>query len=434
MNICIICTWFAPDTAVAAKRPYMFAKYLTEFGHTVTVIRSGEINKARDRHFSEEDCGFQILSYLGLEKETGDKPAAQPKSRFGFLPLPLRKVILFIYEPIRVINSFKRSNFHFKKLQELARSLHSDTQFDVVISTYGELANIKAGKYFSSLFGCPWVLDFRDRVIQPSNSSFLWKVFFASYERMGIKEADAVTSVSRDLFFDYQSKEANFHTIYNGYDGSASIQDKYENGKLVLCYTGQIYLLYYESLHFLFSIIKKLCDSREIDINMIEFRYAGPNGTEIFNLASKYGVGSIVRDYGYLSPDAVSELQEVSDIFVVFSWNTKTDRGIITGKFFEGIKVKKQILAIVSGDEPESELYRMNREYGYGYCVDLPNRDGKENGLENYLKNSYQIKMTQGALETTYSQDFIDKFCYKNLTKELEEIINGVVASNRNCQ
>ena len=41
MNVLIIATFFPPDTAIAAVRPYLFAKYLTKMGHQVTVLRSG---------------------------------------------------------------------------------------------------------------------------------------------------------------------------------------------------------------------------------------------------------------------------------------------------------------------------------------------------------------------------------------------------------
>ena len=49
MKILILTTYYPPDTAVAAVRPYMLAKYLTRRGHEVTVLRSGEFyNSASD--------------------------------------------------------------------------------------------------------------------------------------------------------------------------------------------------------------------------------------------------------------------------------------------------------------------------------------------------------------------------------------------------
>lgn len=43
MKILIITTYYPPDTAIAAVRPYMFATHLTQLGHEVTVLRSGRI-------------------------------------------------------------------------------------------------------------------------------------------------------------------------------------------------------------------------------------------------------------------------------------------------------------------------------------------------------------------------------------------------------
>ena len=64
MKILMITSFFAPDTAVAAVRPYMFAKYLALRGHDVTVIRSGEILSSIDEQFNCEKFGVRIISYI----------------------------------------------------------------------------------------------------------------------------------------------------------------------------------------------------------------------------------------------------------------------------------------------------------------------------------------------------------------------------------
>ena len=64
MNILIITTYFPPDSAVAAVRPYMFAKYLIRSGHKVTVLRSGDFFRAPDRSYPALD-GLKVISYLG---------------------------------------------------------------------------------------------------------------------------------------------------------------------------------------------------------------------------------------------------------------------------------------------------------------------------------------------------------------------------------
>ena len=64
MRILILTTYYPPDTAVAAVRPYMLAKYLTQSGHNVTVLRSGEFyNSASD--FFDMTIPVRVISYLG---------------------------------------------------------------------------------------------------------------------------------------------------------------------------------------------------------------------------------------------------------------------------------------------------------------------------------------------------------------------------------
>ena len=58
MDILIICNCFPPDTAIAAVRPYMFAKNLAEMGHRVTILRSGDVSKKNRYEFSQRQREF----------------------------------------------------------------------------------------------------------------------------------------------------------------------------------------------------------------------------------------------------------------------------------------------------------------------------------------------------------------------------------------
>ena len=65
LNILIICTYFPPDSTIAAVRPFMFAKYLTKAGHKVTVLRSGEFYSPPDNSYHLEEQSFRVITYLG---------------------------------------------------------------------------------------------------------------------------------------------------------------------------------------------------------------------------------------------------------------------------------------------------------------------------------------------------------------------------------
>ena len=65
MNILISTTYYPPDTAIAAVRPYMFAKYLVQRGHKVTVLRSGLVSYTGDNSADYQKQGVRVISYLG---------------------------------------------------------------------------------------------------------------------------------------------------------------------------------------------------------------------------------------------------------------------------------------------------------------------------------------------------------------------------------
>ena len=118
MNILIITTYYPPDTAVAAVRPYMFAKYLTQNGHNVTVLRSGEFYNSASNFF-DMNIPVRVISYLGSDSpaekyargELKEVPVVEGKSRLAFLPDAIRKPISWVYntcmDPIRFVQAQK---------------------------------------------------------------------------------------------------------------------------------------------------------------------------------------------------------------------------------------------------------------------------------------------------------------------------------------
>lgn len=418
MNILIICTWFPPDTAIAAKRPYMFAKYLRKYGHNVTVIRSGEINKTINSEFDWNSLdGVNVISYLDNANKCSPSISRRKKLSSWYL---LKAVYIYhkLYEPIRVYKAWRRCKSHCSKINAVIDKLVGN-DFDLVFSTYGELPNVYSGAYAKKVLKCKWILDFRDRIFQPSNQSWIWNVAFSHVEKKYIDMADAVTSVSEDLFFDCDIQKR--HTLYNGYE--IPLQDNKSDGMdsrgaFSICFTGQIYGFYKKSIKLLFSVVRELVLSGDIDIKNFRFIYAGPNSSLLFEIAKEYNLTDVIDDRGYLLPNEIIKLQQSSDIFLVLSINTNKMRGVISGKFYEGISVGKPILSIVSGNEPNSELYRINQRYSYGECIELCKGEEAKYDLRSFIQKMYIAKLENRNL----SRSTIDDFSYAVISRKLENI------------
>ena len=171
MKILLIATYFSPDTAIAAVRPYMFAKYLNELGHDVTVVRSGIINNVADDSLPRLK-NVRVISYMGENSaaeryERGERlVSSNPKTKvkFAYLPAKMRAMISSVYHwilrPVTYIRARNRCKNRFILLKATLHALVGE-HFDIVFSTYSELENAYAGEYAARLFKCKWIMDFR---------------------------------------------------------------------------------------------------------------------------------------------------------------------------------------------------------------------------------------------------------------------------------
>lgn len=442
MNVLIITTFFPPDSAIAAVRPYMFAKYLMQFGHQVTVLRSGVLWQNPDNSFPPLE-NLQVISYLGenspAEVFTREGKASLPdpgKSRISFLPDKIRKPIARAYhmcfQPLDLHRSINYAKELFQKQRESLEELKQNQSFDVVFATYGELENVYAGEYASALFGCPWILDMRDPIAQPLVYRGLSLLYLKRFQDAAVSKADACTLVSNDMRKSSpgMEKSRNVTVLYNGYepfgdDGGGEPAP----GSFSLCYTGMLYKGRRDVTPLL-QALKQLSSEGKIDLSRVQIEYAGPDFQYMREDAEALGIETCLADHGYVTRAEASRMQKRADVFLLLSWNTKREQGVLTGKFYEGIRCSRPILALVDGDTPNSELYQLNQKYHYGFCYEEARRQKQFPELCAFLLQLYTQKMEHGSVEYAPSEEFSAAFRYDTLTRQLETLCKNLVESN----
>ncbi len=434
MKILIIATWYPPDTAIAAVRPYMFAKYLSRLGHSVTVFRSGAISQSCDAFF-EELPGVRVISYLGEDSpaekfsrgEWKDDPD-RGRSRIFFIPEGLRVRLARVYhaamKPLEFYRSKKRINALFEKQKKALEAMNGES-FDVVFSTFGETENIFAGRYAAKMFRCPLIQDFRDFLADRTFQSKYQYRYWKKIQDEALQKADACTAVSEGLFQEMCS-DLNVKkrmVLYNGYEPIDSCFEKetVSSDILSFCYTGQLYggLRDFSPL---LQAIKKLSEEGKISLDKIRIHYAGKDFEWLHQNAGAMGIEKILTNHGYVGRSEAAKLQAKSDFFVVLSWNTARSKGILTGKFYEGIRAKKPIIAIVSGDTPQSELNTINEKYNYGFCYEICREKEQFQNLCDFLEKAYKEKISSGAVEYNSNPLLSEDFRYDILAKKLEKL------------
>lgn len=439
MNILIITTFYPPDTAVAAVRPYMFAKYLTRKGHKVTVLRSGEFYNSASNFF-DMSIPVRVISYLGPDSpaeqfargELKEVPVVEGKSRLAFLPDAVRKPIAWAYntcmDPIRFVQAQKAIAEKVEK-QKAALEAMAGEHFDVVFSTFGQQENIAAAQYAAKLFDCKLIQDFRDPLARRPFYTWAQYRYLKRIQDRAIKNADGMTTVSegfrRELMAQLKCDTPNI-TLYNGYEPTAqeAQMDTVEPDVFTFCYTGILYE--FSDFTPLLQALKQLSDQGKIDLAKVKLNYAGKDFGKLQAIARDMGMEEMLLNHGYVSRAEALRLQSISDIFLVLSWNRHDSQGVMPGKFYEGIRAKKPILSLVSGDVAGSELNLINEKFDYGFCYEEARRNVQLPELCGFLEKAYREKMENGAVSYTENPELEATFRYDNLAEQLEAFMQEI--------
>ena len=146
MDILIITTCFIPDSAIAAVRPYMLAKHLSEAGENVTVLRSGQFEKKPFDEYDQDSMNYEVISALGencdAEKFRRDEYVPYehtPKLKYSFLPLPIKVMLRAFRDFIRKLRGKKVPKCLENMVEVLAHQMETisrlkERHFDVVFA------------------------------------------------------------------------------------------------------------------------------------------------------------------------------------------------------------------------------------------------------------------------------------------------------------
>jgi hypothetical protein len=80
--------------------------------------------------------------------------------------------------------------------------------------------------------------------------------------------------------------------------------------------------------------------------NQIRVEFYGESGTDIADLAAKYGIADHIVVKGPVPYRASLELQLQADVLLLLHWNDKRDEGTIPAKLFEYLYARRPILYI----------------------------------------------------------------------------------------
>jgi len=434
-KILIITPYFSPENAIAAVRPTKFVKYLAQEGYEVTVLsRIPEIQTIDTLLQADERYAKKIYrvqngkSFIRLYEFIYRRPfACQTKnlvetshsdhqSLSGVFVLLKRLFAKRLYK-----YTFLLENYDFYR--QARKWLKTTQPFDVVFSTYGPFSSHLIGLFLKKKGKAKrWIADFRDQVIFWDEKNFLFRMYSQRYENRITRNADVITAVSQGVLETLPSSACRV-VLPNGFDPAErsvlqNSKSKKRNNKLSFLYAGTLYQGK-SDLSLLFKILHELSEANQLDLQDIELHYAGSNIEILLEQAAMFHLESLIVDHGFVSREESLQLQRSCSILLLASWNTYGNFGVVTGKFLEYMMMEKPIIALISGDVPQSRIKEMIRDSRIGVCCEEAALLQDYPFVKETLLSMYREFKETRTITLNPDRDYIERFNYKNITRDL---------------
>ena len=336
----------------------------------------------------------------------------------------------------RAVSLIKNTFFKFRQddwLHSAQKTVWKELEgehFDVVYSSYpGAQAHLLAQALMKSGIADHWIADFRDPMCYLEYDKYRYERSMRLQHSIE-RAADHVTVVSEgamDKFLPENKTNGKMTYIPNGFDPDdfADVEKTMQtasDSRLRLFYAGTLYSGR-RDLTVLFQAISELIAEGCMDADKISVEYAGNEWPVMESYAAKYGLESILTNYGFITRQRVMELMGEIDCSIVCTHNTVADHGVVTGKVFELLLAAKPIVAVITGDLPDSELGGIIKECKAGVVYEQANADADYQNLKQWLKEAYAQKQSGGKLVSTLDEAARDRYNYRSLAHQLFEIM-----------
>lgn len=440
MQILFLTRKFAPQNYIGAVRPTKFAKYLIRiFSCKVDIIcmqdDSGIIDPIGTKDIRDinsihtlRPCKLTTAIRKKYDSKASKMKTEGLNSNFSYSETPQKTNNKL--SPIGWLKKFIRGLFHLISLYESynygIRSVKylkkEDKKYDTFFSTTSLIESYIVGKWLKKHTpDIRWIYDLRDPLRINSYSGISRHIMKYVLKRT-VKLVDEVTGVSQACiqeFIDFG--HTSTHIIFNGFDPediqefrvnheSSKVEDKF-----IIVYTGALYDGK-RDISPLLSLLLDLHRDQTVDLGKIEFHYAGKDYHVLKNAMNITGCPLKVINHGFIPRDESIRLQLSADVLLLLSWNNRDDTGVVTGKFYEYLMMKRPIWCIIKGNQPMSLLREMITETGAGICYEEAD-ESTHNIMKEFIRTTYKNKFC--AKPTNFDFKSVNRYDYHNLVGEI---------------
>lgn len=417
-KVLIITYYWPPAGGPGVQRWLKFVKYLREFNVDPIVYipenpnyplvdntLEGEIPKGITiyKHKIVEPYGLANLFSKGKTKRISSGVIKTKNQSF------IEKVLLWI-----------RGNFFIPDARTLwvkpsvrfLSDVIAKERIDTVITTGPPHSMHLIGHRLKEKFGLKWLADFRDPWTSIGYHKQL-KLNRASQkkhrylEHLVLNSADKIVVTSNTTKREFRSlTEKPIAVITNGYDIGESNTNALDT-KFTISHIGS--LLTGRNPENLWKALSEMIEENEDFKMSVQLQLIGIVSDDVLRTIHRYGLENYTVLLGYLSHDEAVQYQRKSQILLLVEINSDETKGIIPGKLFEYMAVKRPILGIGPRDwEVRDIIAETNSGATFDYRTDSE--------LKSLLLEWF-VKFEQNKL--TVSSTGISRYSRRELTGKL---------------
>lgn len=417
-KILIIAFKFPPYPEVGGYRWAKFSRCFADNGykvHVITVKWKNRKNQSWNKDIIHDNILIYQIPSLYFHNLKYHKFS---KNIFGWFLNKLRNQVLKLSYIFYFVDE---AQYWGKKMIPHAKEIINKEKIKYVISTGGPfMSNYWASVLKTNMPGIKLIQDLRDEWNDTRKFVLKYhKVKSYEYEDYALNNCDAVVTTSiglRELFSKkINNKNVKQYLIYNGYDEGSIKKIQFKN---------QIKRKRDFSFIYAGSLNNERDQVLDIFLNVVNINIRKFNNITIFIYTSdckgidiKYA--ELVKNKNLIINNSIPQeelFKFIDESFVALHFMPVSQKYIVSIKLFEYGILKRPILSINAGGDSEYLI----KKHNLGYSVKYDN----ETGILGTIIKLYKIWQNDPFYRI--EPIGLDKYSYKNLSKEYLNIINSL--------
>ncbi len=417
-RVLIVTYYWPPAGGSAIQRVLKFVKYMRQYGWepVILTVRDGEY-PAIDHTFEQEiPKGIKIYKTGSIQpfslyrSLTGKKKHA--KITNDVFTRKNKNIMDRIAKWIR-LNLFipdARIGWYFHAHRQASRIIREE-KIDLIFSSSPPHSLQLIARKIARKHRIKWVADFRDPWselvhYQANKRSWLTRKIDGHFEKIVFKDADRIIAAAKHYAQCIKSHvDRQIDVIYNGYDAADMLPATEKTDScFLITYTGEL-----SKDRIPYPLIKALSKLKN---DRIRLQFIGNACEELHEEVLRNNIEGITTYKHYIPhKEALRELAR-SDLLLIVVNNTSEGRGIVPGKLFEYMGMRKPILCIGPETGETAHLIAGN---GAGFTVDYPDEEKCSRIITELLHHQ--------TASLTFT---VDKFERQHETKQLCAIFDSL--------